>query len=59
MPTYWYLVAWCRLRRSVRVFRTDRIVSVGVTAEVAPPREPAAGDLDIPGEVVQRLSLGA
>ncbi|MFD0517397.1 helix-turn-helix transcriptional regulator [Paractinoplanes durhamensis] len=34
MPTYWYLVAWCRLRRSVRVFRTDRISSVAVTAEV-------------------------
>lgn len=24
---FWYLVAWCRLRRDVRVFRLDRIAS--------------------------------
>ena len=56
-PSQWYLVAWCRLRRSVRAFRTDRIASVGVTAEVPPTRELAPGDLDIPHETVRRLSL--
>ncbi|GIE96732.1 helix-turn-helix transcriptional regulator [Paractinoplanes rishiriensis] len=55
-PTHWYLVAWCRLRESVRAFRTDRIGTVGVTAEVPPPRELAAGDLDIP-EGLAQLSL--
>ncbi|GAA2627083.1 helix-turn-helix transcriptional regulator [Paractinoplanes durhamensis] len=57
MPTYWYLVAWCRLRRSVRVFRTDRISSVAVTAEVPPPRELLPGDLDVPGDRMSELSL--
>jgi predicted DNA-binding transcriptional regulator YafY len=56
-PTQWYLVAWCRLRRSVRAFRTDRIASVQVTAEVPQQRELAPGDLDIPGETMRRLSL--
>jgi len=57
MPTYWYLVAWCRLRRSVRVFRTDRISSVAVTAEVPPQRELQPGDLDVPGDTMSALSL--
>ena len=56
MPANWYLVAWCRLRRSVRVFRTDRISSVAVTAEVPPAREIGPGDLNVPGEV-NALSL--
>ncbi|GIF21015.1 putative DNA-binding transcriptional regulator YafY [Actinoplanes tereljensis] len=55
MPTYWYLVAWCRLRRSVRVFRTDRIASVVVTAEEAPQRD-LMDDLRVPGEA-SALSL--
>jgi predicted DNA-binding transcriptional regulator YafY len=54
----WYLAAWCRLRDGVRVFRTDRITAVTPTAEVPPRRRLAAGDLDIPGEVMQRLTLG-
>jgi predicted DNA-binding transcriptional regulator YafY len=57
MPTYWYLVAYCRLRRSVRVFRTDRIASVAVTAEVPPARELLPGDLDVPGDRMSALSL--
>jgi predicted DNA-binding transcriptional regulator YafY len=30
---HWYLVAWCRLREDVRVFRLDRITSAEVTDE--------------------------
>jgi predicted DNA-binding transcriptional regulator YafY len=39
----WYLVAWCRLRDDVRVFRLDRIVSAVVIRERYP--EPAADRL--------------
>jgi predicted DNA-binding transcriptional regulator YafY len=57
-PKNWYLVAFCRLRRSVRAFRTDRIASVTVTAEVPPPRELEPDDLDIPDHIVRSLTLG-
>jgi predicted DNA-binding transcriptional regulator YafY len=57
-PAHWYLVAWCRLRHAVRVFRTDRISGVTMTLEVPPPRRLAASDLDIPGELVRQLTLG-
>lgn len=57
-PTHWYLVGWCRLRRSARAFRTDRITSVAATAEVPPPRELGEWDLDIPGQSLRALSLG-
>ncbi|WP_055481375.1 WYL domain-containing protein [Sphaerimonospora mesophila] len=40
----WYLVAWCRLRDDVRVFRLDRIVSAAVTDERHP--EPDQGPLE-------------
>jgi predicted DNA-binding transcriptional regulator YafY len=30
---FWYLVAWCRLREDVRVFRLDRIISAALTGE--------------------------
>jgi predicted DNA-binding transcriptional regulator YafY len=56
-PGHWYLVAWCRLRDGVRAFRTDRIASVSVTAEVFPPRPLRREDLDIPYGVVEQLSL--
>jgi predicted DNA-binding transcriptional regulator YafY len=49
--THWYLVAWCRLRQSIRAFRTDRIDTVTVTAEVPPPRQLRGDDLDIPHEM--------
>jgi predicted DNA-binding transcriptional regulator YafY len=55
--TDWYLVAWCRLRDELRAFRTDRILSVSVTAEVSPPRPLDTGDLDIPRGPVRRLAL--
>ena len=55
---HWYLVAWCRLRRAVRAFRTDRIVAATITAETPAPRELAPADLDIPDVLVHRLTLG-
>jgi predicted DNA-binding transcriptional regulator YafY len=54
----WYLLAWCRLRQAVRAFRTDRIGTVTVTGEVPAPRALTADDLDIPPELVHRLTLG-
>ncbi|MBO3749013.1 WYL domain-containing protein [Streptosporangiaceae bacterium NEAU-GS5] len=33
---HWYLVAWCRLREDVRVFRLDRIMGAEVTDERFP-----------------------
>ncbi|MDH2428278.1 YafY family protein [Sphaerisporangium sp. TRM90804] len=35
---FWYLVAWCRLREDVRVFRLDRITGARLTGETAGPR---------------------
>ena len=55
---HWYLMAWCRLRDGVRAFRTDRITSVSVTAELAPPRALRREDLDIPAGRVRQLTLG-
>jgi predicted DNA-binding transcriptional regulator YafY len=57
-PQHWYLVGWCRLRQGVRAFRTDRITRVTVTAEVPPPRELTAAELDIPHDRAHQLSLG-
>ncbi|WP_307729871.1 helix-turn-helix transcriptional regulator [Acrocarpospora macrocephala] len=37
----WYLVAWCRLRDDVRVFRLDRIRAAEVTTERVPTRRMA------------------
>jgi predicted DNA-binding transcriptional regulator YafY len=54
---HWYLMAWCRLRDGLRAFRTDRITSVSVTAEVPVPRSLRREDLDIPEGVVRRLTL--
>ncbi|MCC9066863.1 helix-turn-helix transcriptional regulator [Arthrobacter cryoconiti] len=45
--TGWYLIAWCRLRDGVRVFRTDRITTVVATTEKPARRELSADDLDI------------
>jgi predicted DNA-binding transcriptional regulator YafY len=57
-PAHWYLVGWCRLRGGVRAFRTDRITGVTVTAEVPAARDLRPGDLDIPDELIHRLTLG-
>ncbi len=54
---HWYLVAWCRLRSEVRAFRTDRITTATVTAEVPPSRSLAASDLDIPADKLRPLAL--
>ncbi len=54
----WYLLAWCRLRDAVRAFRTDRITTVAVTAEVPAPRSLHQDDLDIPPGKLRRLVLG-
>ena len=56
-PEHWYLIAWCRLRQEIRAFRTDRIVSFTVTAEVPPLRRLRPEDLDIPYGDVQQLTL--
>ncbi|WP_410571354.1 helix-turn-helix transcriptional regulator [Amycolatopsis sp. cmx-4-61] len=56
-PSHWYLVAWCRLRREIRAFRTDRITSFSVLAEVPPPRKLRPEDLDIPYGDVEQLTL--
>lgn len=37
----WYLVAWCRLRADLRVFRLDRIAGARETGLPAPERIPA------------------
>jgi predicted DNA-binding transcriptional regulator YafY len=55
--THWYLVAWCRLRGALRAFRTDRITSVSVTAQVPAPRPLHREDLDIPYGIVHQLTL--
>jgi len=55
--THWYLMAWCRLRGTLRAFRTDRIISVSVTAEVPSPRSLRSEDLDIPRRKVHQLTL--
>jgi predicted DNA-binding transcriptional regulator YafY len=55
--THWYLVAWCRRRDAMRVFRTDRITSVSVTSEVPAPRPLRSEDLGIPQGIVYQLSL--
>jgi predicted DNA-binding transcriptional regulator YafY len=47
-PRGWYLVAWCRLREDVRVFRMDRVRNATLTGETAPERQvtlPAVPDL--------------
>jgi predicted DNA-binding transcriptional regulator YafY len=54
---FWYLIGWCRLRGALRVFRTDRITSVAVTAEVPAPRVLRREDLDIPPGAISQLSL--
>ncbi|WP_343445804.1 helix-turn-helix transcriptional regulator [Micromonospora schwarzwaldensis] len=54
--TYWYLIAWCRLRDGVRCFRTDRIRSVHPLAEPV-TRELRAEDIDIPQHRLRPLTL--
>lgn len=44
----WYLIAWCRLRDAVRVFRPDRIVTATPTRETVRPRALSEVGLDVP-----------
>jgi predicted DNA-binding transcriptional regulator YafY len=55
----WYLLAWCRLRDGVRVFRLDRVQRVFAGDEVCPPRAITAADCDIPAHLVSTLTLPA
>jgi predicted DNA-binding transcriptional regulator YafY len=54
-PEAWYLVAWCRLREELRVFRLERILAGEDTGEPVPAREPA--DLPLPSYVTQVTAL--
>jgi predicted DNA-binding transcriptional regulator YafY len=54
---HWYLLAWCRLRDAVRVFRTDRIATATTTAQVSAPRALRREDLDIPLDKLRPLVL--
>jgi len=38
---HWYLLAWCRLRRAPRWFRTDRVHTAHLTSEAAPEHDAA------------------
>ena len=53
----WYLLAWCRLREAVRAFRTDRIITVAVTAQVPAPRSLRREDIDIPPGKLRTIAL--
>ena len=53
----WYLVAWCRLREGLRVFRTDRILTVQDTGELAPARPAEAVAAHLPDNVTRVPAL--
>ncbi|MET7330449.1 YafY family protein [Nonomuraea sp. NPDC005650] len=54
---FWYLVAWCRLRDDVRVFRLDRIAAATVTAERSPDRPLEGFAADVPHMIVNSAVL--
>ncbi|MFI7615116.1 helix-turn-helix transcriptional regulator [Nonomuraea terrae] len=54
---FWYLVAWCRLRDDVRVFRLDRIAAATVTAERCPDRPLEGFATEVPEMVVHGTVL--
>ncbi|MGW6495322.1 helix-turn-helix transcriptional regulator [Nonomuraea angiospora] len=54
---FWYLVAWCRLRDDVRVFRLDRIAAATVTAERSPDRPLEGFAADVPNMIVDAAVL--
>jgi predicted DNA-binding transcriptional regulator YafY len=51
----WYLVAWCRLRDQLRVFRLDRILAAQDTGLSAPVRE--TGHFPLPSYVTQVTAM--
>jgi predicted DNA-binding transcriptional regulator YafY len=48
----WYVVAWCRLRRDVRHFRTDRIRGLEMLVETFPTRP----DFSLAAHVEQQMT---
>jgi len=54
---FWYLVAWCRLRDDVRVFRLDRIATASVTAERCPDRPLEGFATEVPAMAVHGTLL--
>ncbi len=48
---HWYLIGWCRLRRSIRCFRLDRMVEPVAIDEVVTPRPVDFAALQIPHEL--------
>lgn len=54
---FWYLVAWCRLRDDVRVFRLDRIASASVSDERCPDRPLEGYVTDVPDMIVHGTLL--
>lgn len=50
---WWYLVAWCRLRDAVRVFRLDRIVEAVLTEDPVPGRPLEAFDAGVPDMIAR------
>ncbi|WP_219460678.1 helix-turn-helix transcriptional regulator [Nonomuraea rhizosphaerae] len=54
---FWYLVAWCRLRDDVRVFRLDRIAAAAVSAERCPDRPLEGFTRDVPDMIVHGTVL--
>ncbi|SIR16199.1 Predicted DNA-binding transcriptional regulator YafY, contains an HTH and WYL domains [Microbispora rosea] len=50
---WWYLVAWCRLRDAVRVFRLDRIVEAVLTEDPVPGRPLEAFDACVPDMIAR------
>jgi len=54
-PEGWYLVAWCRLRDGLRVFRLDRIAAGHDTGQPVPARDHP--DLELPCHVTQITAL--
>lgn len=54
---HWYLLAWCRLRRDIRGFRLDRVLSVEATGEPAPERTVHLSPAVVPGTDLLTLDL--
>ncbi|MFE3454638.1 helix-turn-helix transcriptional regulator [Nonomuraea sp. NPDC059194] len=54
---FWYLVAWCRLRDDVRVFRLDRIAGATLSEERCPDRPLEGYVTDVPDMIVRGTVL--
>jgi predicted DNA-binding transcriptional regulator YafY len=54
----WYLIGWCRLRESPRLFRVDRIKRASLLEEIAPDRDFDAMAPRVPDLVAHALELG-